>query len=273
MKRPACFVAVLALMCLVGILAAGSLTDPAYGQSRGNMYEEFDGIMLFYTPKDTTVYRELLPQVFDLPDQPLVEVFDIDYYKMAPWSLESYREVAVFLLAKYKGEEIWHCITMPVTSDRARIGGIRNLGYPKVLAEITFDRKSPLFSGSLKANGKTILEISLDTADRPVTDKEKEWFKRLTGIPSLNYRNGKLVDPVPSARQSKTNMLELSEKFPQTFKVQVGRAILTGHPEAAPKENDWRPKAFGIEVKEIVLAYYFQNKYGFSFGQVKEISD
>jgi hypothetical protein len=271
MKRLACFVGVLALMCLVGILAVGSLTDSAYGQ--GNMYEEFDGVMLFYTPKDTTTYRALLPQVFDLPDQPLVEVFDIDYYKMAPKTLEPYQEIAVFLLAKYKGEEIWHCITMPVTSERARIGGIRNLGYPKVLAEVNFIRQAPIFSGSLKANGKTILEVTLDTKDRSVTDKEREWFKRLTGIPSLNFRNGKLVDPVPAARQAKTNMLELSEKFPQTFKVQVGRATLTGHPEAAPNDNDWRPRAFGIEVKEVVLAYYFQNKYGFSFGRIKEISD
>jgi len=271
MKRPTSFVGVLALLCLVGILAVGSLTDPAYGQ--GNMYQEFDGIMLFYTPKDTTTYRELLPQVFDLPDQPLVEVFDIDYYKMAPWSLEPYREVAVFLLAKYKGEEIWHCITMPVTTDKARIGGITYLGYPKVLAEVNFARQSPVFSGNLKVDGKTILELTLDTKDRTATDKEREWFKRLTGIPSLNFLKGKLIDPVPAARNAKINMLELSEKFPQTFKVQVGRATLTGYPEAAPKTNDWRPKAFDIEVKEIVLAYYFQNKYGFSFGRVKEISD
>ena len=271
MKRPFRVVGVSILMGLLAILAVGSQGGPAWGQDF--MYKEFDGIMLFYTPKDTAAYRELLPQVFDLPDQPLVEVFDIDYYKMAPWALEPYREVAVFLLAKYKGEEIWHCITMPVTSDRARIGGIRGLGYPKVMAEIIFDRKPPVFSGSLKANGKTILEVSLDTKDQSVTPKEKEWFKRLTGIPSLNFRNGKLLDPVPGARNARTNMLELSEKFPQTFTVQVGRATLTGHPEAAPRENDWRPKAFGIEVKEIVLAYYFQNKYGFSFGQPKIVSD
>ncbi len=273
MKRPANFFGVLVLICLVGIFTVGSPTGPVYGQSRGNMYEEFDGIMLFYTPKDIGAYRELLPKTFDLPDQSLVEIFDIDYYKMAPWSIEPYREVAVFLLAKYKGEEIWHCITMPVTTDRARIGGIRNLGYPKVLADITFDRKPPVYSGTLKANVKTILELSLDTKDRSVSDKEREWFRRLTGIPSLNFLNGKLVDPVPSARNAKTNMLELSERYPETFKVQVGQATLTGHPEAAPKDNDWRPKAFGLEIKEIVLAYYFQNKYGFSFGRVKEISD
>lgn len=270
MKRPVHVAALLVLMGLFGILTAGPL-ESAYGQ--GFMYQEFDGIIFFYTPKDMITYRELLPQVFDLPDQPLVQIFDIDYYKMAPWSLEPYREIAVFLLAKYKGEEIWHCITMPVTSDRARIGGIVNLGYPKVLAEITFDRQAPVFSGSLRAMGKTILELSLDTKDQTISPKEKEWFKRLVGIPSLNFRNGKLLDPVPSARKAKTNMLELSENYPQTFKVQVGRATLTGHTEAAPKDSDWRPKAFGIEVKEIVLAYYFQNKYGFSFGKPKQVSD
>ena len=246
MKRPVFIGGVSVLIGLVGILGVGSLGGPAYGQDF--MYQEFDGVLLFYIPKDMAAYRELLPQVFDLPDQPLVEVFDIDYYKMAPWSLEPYREVAVFLLAKYKGEEIWHCITMPVTSDKARIGGIKNLGYPKVLAEITFDRMPPVFSGSLKAKGKIIMEVSLDTKDQSITPKERQWFKRLIGIPSLNFRNGKLLDPLPSARKAKTNMLELSEKYPQTFKVQVGRATLTGHPEAAPKDNDWRSKAFGIEV-------------------------
>jgi hypothetical protein len=271
MKRPVYFTVVLVLMVLVGILTFGSLGGPGYSQDF--MYKEFDGVMLFYIPKDMTTYRTLLPEVFDLPANPLVEVFVIDYYKMAPWSLEPYREVAVFLLAQYKGEESWHCITMPVTSDRARIGGIRNLGYPKVMADITFVRNSPIFLGNLSINGKSIMEISLDTKDRTVTEKERDWFRRLIGVPSLNFRNGKLIDPVPAARNAKTSMLELSERMPQTFKVQVGRATLTGHPEAAPGNNDWKPKAFGIEVKEIVLAYYFQNKYGFSFGQPKQISE
>jgi hypothetical protein len=271
MKRSACFAGVLGLICLVVILAVGLLERPGYGQ--GNEYEEYDGVMLFYTPKDTTTYRELLPNVFDLPDQPLVEVFDIDYYKMASWSLEPYREIGVFLLAKYKGEEIWHCITMPVTSERARIGGIKNLGYPKVLAEVNFVRQSPVFSGNLKADGKTILELTLNTKDRTVSDKEREWFRRLIGIPSLNFLNGKLIDPLPAFSNAKFNLLELSEKFPEICKVQVGKATIAGYPEATPKADDWRPRAFGIEVREIVLAYYFQNKYGFSVGRVKEISD
>jgi hypothetical protein len=260
-----------ALLCLVGVFLVLPLGGPAYGQDF--MYKEFDGVMLFYTPKDMTAYRELLPALFDLPENPLVEVFVIDYYKMAPWALEPYREAAVFLLAKYKGEETWHCITMPVTSEKARIGGIRNLGYPKVLAEVIFDRKQPVFSGSLKNNGKSIMELTLDTKGQAVGPKEREWFKRLTGIPSLNIREGKLVDPMPGSRNARTSILDLSARYPEIFEVRVGRATLAGHPEAAPNDNGWRPKAFGIEVKEIVLAYYFQNKYGLSFGRPKVISE
>jgi len=271
MKRCLHLALLAALMSLIGLAALAPSAEAASGQ--GNMYEEFDGIMLFYTTTDMITYRELLPEVFDLPDEPLVEVFVIDYYKMASWALEPYLEVAVFLLAKHKGQEIWHCITMPVTSERARLGGINRLGYPKVLAEVALDRNAPVFSGTLKTGGKTLLEVTLDTKDRTVTTKEKEWFDRLTGIPSLNILRGRLLDPMPGARKAKINMLELSSMYPDTFKVQVGKATLVTHPEAAPKDNGWRPKAFAVEVKEIVLAYYFQNKYGFSFGQTKIISD
>jgi hypothetical protein len=162
---------------------------------------------------------------------------------------------------------------MPVTSEKARIGGIKNLGYPKVLAEVVFDRKGLVFSGSLKTNGKSIMELTLDTKDQTVGPKEREWFKRLTGIPSLNIREGKLVDPMPGSRKAGTSMLDLSERYPETFKVRVGRATLAEHPEATPRNNGWQPKAFGIGINEIVLAYYFQNKYGFSFGRPRVVSE
>ncbi len=269
MKRPAYLIAVCAL---IGLLASSSI-GPVAGAAdrRGPMYEEFDGIMLFYTPKDTSTYRALLPQVFDLPDEPLVQAFVIDYYKMAPWAIKPYQEAAIFLLAKHKGEEVWHCITMPVTTDDARIGGIKYLGYPKVLAEVNFTREPPVFRGNLKAGGRTIFEVSLDTGGHRVTEAERQWFRRLAGIPPLNFLNGRLVKPRPGGRKDQT-MLDLSERMPGKFKVQVGRATLAGYPEAAPKADDWRPGAFGLEVKEIVLAYYFQNKYGFSFGRPEEVA-
>jgi acetoacetate decarboxylase len=269
MKRAVYLIAVIATIGLMGFFSTGHPAGPANGQ--GNMYEEFDGIMIFYTPKDTVTYRALLPKVFDLPDEPLVQAFVIDYYKMASWAIKPYQEAAIFLLAKYKGGEFWHCLTMPVTTDDARIGGIKYLGYPKVLAEVNFIREPPVFRGNLKANGKTILEVALDTNDHAVTGTETQWFRRLAGIPPLNFLNGKLVKPRPGGSKEVT-MLDLSIKYPQVFQVKTGKARWAASPEAAPGDSDWRPSAFGIEVKEIVLAYYFQNKYGFSFGRPEEVA-
>jgi hypothetical protein len=267
MKPSAYLFFILTLVLAIGL----ALHAPPAGaaESRGFMYEELDGITLYYIPQNTTLYRELLPSVFDMPDQPLVHVFVTDYYQMRPGTLPPYREVAVFLLCKYKGEPTWHCITMPVTDDRARLGGIRNLGYPKVMADITFSRNAPIYSGIMKVDGKTILEYTLDTKDHPVTTKEKEGFDRLTGIPSLNFLRGRLIDPVPAARGAKVSMLGWAQRNPDLFKVLTGKATLVTHPENAPTASDWRPKAFAIPVGEIVLAYYSQNKYGFSFGQIK----
>ncbi|MBW2092504.1 MAG: acetoacetate decarboxylase family protein, partial [Deltaproteobacteria bacterium] len=216
---------ILALVCFLCIATAGPLEKKAQG--RGNMYEEFDGIMIFYTPKDLVTYRALLPEVFDMPDEPLVEVFFIDYYKMAEWTLKPYQEAAVFLLAKYKGEEAWHCITMPVTTESARIGGIKYLGYPKVLANVTLKRNDPIYSGSLSINGKEIMQVTLDTKGGTVSTREEGWFSRLTGIPSLNILNGRIIDPIPAVRRSKVSMLELSARYPAMFTVKVGQAKIT----------------------------------------------
>jgi hypothetical protein len=237
------------------------------------MYQEFDGVMLFYKPATIDTYRELLPKVFDMPDKPLVKAYIIDFYKMASWTIKPYLEVAFFLLAKYKGEAIWHCVTMPVTTDEARIGGIKYFGYPKVLADIMLDRKASVYSGSLIAEGRTIMEMKLDTGGHKITPQEEGWFDRLTGIGSLNILNGRVIDPMPGASSQRDSLYKIARMYPAMFTVKVGRAELITHPEAAPTDKDWRPSAFTIQPAEIVLAYYFQNKFGFSFGRPKYMSD
>jgi hypothetical protein len=258
------FLAALLLVCLIATQLV-SWAGPVYGQ--GKMYEEFDGLVVFYKPTAVDTYRKLLPDLFDMPDQSLVQVFIIDYYKMASWAIKPYLEAAVFLLAKYKGETVWHCVTMPVTTDEARIGGITYLGYPKVMADVTLDRSTPAYSGIVKAEGKTIMELTLHTASHVVTSQEKEWFDRLTGVGSLNILRGQVIDPLPGTRKQKDSLYELSLMYPAMFTVKIGRAKLTLTPQATPKDEDWRPSAFSIQPAEIVLAYYFKNKYGFSFGQ------
>lgn len=242
-------------------------------KSSGNMYEEFDGVLVFYEPQYTTLYRELLPDVFDMPDSPLVEVFVIDYYKMAPWAIKPYLEAAVFLLAKYNGQEVWHCITMPVTTDSARIGGILYFGYPKVMGDISFQRNTTNYTGTLNAGDNTVMNISLNTKGYATTQDEIRWFDRLTGIPSLNILRGEVVNPLPGTKNQTQNLLDLSEKYPDILEVKVGKPSLLFYPDAAIKYNDWKDNAFRIKPKNIVLSYYFKNKYGFSFGKAEKVGD
>ena len=63
-------------------------------------YKEFDGVWVFYKPRELTSYRRLLPEVFGMPDAPLVQIFIADYYKMDE-ATQPYLEAAVsFLRAK-----------------------------------------------------------------------------------------------------------------------------------------------------------------------------
>jgi len=235
------------------------------------MYEEFDGVMVFFEPQDTALYRELLPDVFDMPDAPLVQVFVIDYYKMAPWTIKPYLEAAVSLLAQYKGQEAWHCITMPVTTNESRLGGIIYLGFPKVLGDISFQRDAGQYNGTLNADDKAVMNILLNTKGYTVTQTDKKWFKRLTGIPSLNILRGEVINPLPRSEKQTQSLLELSEAYPDVFELNAGKASLAFHPDAAKGYEDWKDDAFRIKPKKIVLSYYFKSKYGFSFGKVDKV--
>ncbi len=224
---------------------------------------EFYGITVFYRPLEVDTYRRLLPGVFNMPADPLVQVYVFHFSKMASW-FKPYHETAVFLLAEYQGRTVWHCITMPVTTDQARVGGIR-LGYPKVLGDITLDRTASEFRGTLKAQAQTILELTLNTEGHEIMPDEKEWFDKLKRIGSLNILNGRVFDPLPAMRSARYSLYDLSQMNPALFTVEVGRAKLAQHPKATPRERDWRPSAFAVEPKEIVLAYYFKNRVGFDW--------
>jgi hypothetical protein len=183
-------------------------------------YHEFDGIVVFYKTQDLDAYKALLPAVFEMPAKPLVMAFVIDYYKMDK-ATQPYKEAAVYLLATYQGKPAWHCVTMPVTSDDARIGGI--------------------------------------------TTEEREWFKKLKAIPQLNILNGKVYEPRFGSGSGGRTLPEIAETYPDKFQLEVGRAELFMDPLAAGEYSARLGSIFGIRPQEIVLAYYFKNKFVSSF--------
>jgi hypothetical protein len=227
-------------------------------------YHEFDGIVVFYKTQDLDAYKALLPAVFEMPAKPLVMAFVIDYYKMDK-ATQPYKEAAVYLLATYQGKPAWHCVTMPVTSDDARIGGIYYLGYPKIMGDVTFTRNAPSYRGQLNLNGKTVMTITLETKAHIITTEEREWFKKLKAIPQLNILNGKVYEPRFGSGSGGRTLPEIAETYPDKFQLEVGRAELFMDPLAAGEYSARLGSIFGIRPQEIVLAYYFKNKFVSSF--------
>lgn len=265
-SRYAVFFKKCVFLFLVFLLCAfGCSTTATQRQSEPRYtYHEFDGVMVFYKTDNVKHYRELLPTVFQMPDEPLVMTYVIDFYEMDK-ATQPYLEAAVFLLAQYEGKPAWHCVTMPVTSDEARLGGIYYLGYPKIMGDIQFKRGRSTYRGRLKLNGKTVMTITHNPKGYRVTNEERQWFERLKGVPQLNILNGEIYQPKFGGGGGERTPLELAEEFPDKFEVKVGKAELFLDPQAARGHSARLADIFSIKPTELVLAYYFKNKFVLRF--------
>ncbi len=242
-----------------------SLTTPQPQAEVRYTYYESDGIFVYYQTKDIDLYRKVLPKVFDMPEEPLVMAFFIDYYKMDK-ATQPYQEAAIFLLVKYEGKLAWHCITMPVTTDEARLGGVYFLGYPKIMGDVILQRNQISYNGSLKLGGKTILTISHDTKDHVITKEEENWFQKLKGIPSLTILQGKIFRPKISLQDNgQYSALDISKMFPGQFQIKVGKSKLFIDPKAAAEYDKELADVYKIKPSNIVLAYYLKNKFKYNF--------
>ena len=229
-------------------------------------YREFDGIFVFYETQEADAYRRLLPRVFDLPDRLLVHAFIADYYKMDART-QPYKEGAIFLLAKHEGREVWHCITMPVTSDEARRLGIALLGFPKIMGQIELRRDAPLYSGTVSVTGSRTMSIHLDTTDHATSHEEGRLLKELTTIPKLNLRRGRAVE-IGGRVARRRSPLDLAKLFPERVRLAIGRAKVAFQPAridtpgAVPAPRSGHP--FDLTPRKALLGYYFQSKLQFN---------
>jgi hypothetical protein len=126
------------------------------------VFHKFHGIYTMVEPVDLELYRKLLPPPLEMPDKPVVSLFVVDYTEVHPWPMTPYLEGAVFLRCKYKGQEGWHCKTMPVTRWVPNQGG-RALGFPKYVTKtVSLDPDGDKWKGEVKDKGrlKLLLEFS-----------------------------------------------------------------------------------------------------------------
>ena len=126
-------------------------------QPKSGMFRKFAGITLIGHPADEKKYRELLPTGLDLPNEPAISLFIVDYTDVHPWPMSPYGEGGMFLRCHYKGQDYWHTLSMPVTRKVPLWGG-RYMGYPKYLADTIFVKEGDThWEAIIQNKGKTIL--------------------------------------------------------------------------------------------------------------------
>jgi hypothetical protein len=179
-RRPAVCLAAIALVAALSLSIAGCGGDegdsqvtpeatvtaalqptpaPTAEERRPWSFQGQRGITAAFAPADLDLYRSLLPESFDMPDEPLVAVSVVDYYDVT-LPLVRYREGYVVLQCKYQGRTGWHVITMPVDDETSNAGG-RSIGFPKYVAgEITLEEQASGWLGRVVNNGRTVMEVA-----------------------------------------------------------------------------------------------------------------
>jgi hypothetical protein len=143
-------------------------------------YQQFTGLFGCTAPADLALYRKLLPEKFDMPADPQVCFYTIDFRISG---VGPYHEAAILLPVTYKGQTGKYVLTMDLDNSRATSGG-RAVGFPKYMGKVTLEQTGNDWVGTASANGEVDLRASY-TGECNESD-EFLWpdFINLTPIPA-----------------------------------------------------------------------------------------
>ncbi|MEU8894042.1 acetoacetate decarboxylase family protein [Streptomyces sp. NPDC048442] len=118
---------------------------------------------------------------------------------------------SVAVAAEYGGREGWYPLVMPMTHERALIGGREVFGEPKKLGEVTVEREGLIVRASLARHGIAFVEVrgavdrALPVPGEP-TEKLDFYFKFLPAVDGRGFD----ADPVlvQCTRHEKVRKLE-----------------------------------------------------------------
>lgn len=249
-------------LSIIGLLVIGIAVIVVFRPFRGNQayrYNENEGIFVFYRTDNEELYRELLPEEFDMPDELIVHLFVMDFYDIDS-DAEPYKEMSISLLAKYNGVDIWHCIYMPVTSEQSMIAGIEGLGLPKTMGDIQFIRNESSYVGTILDNQSRSGTITIDTSDYVLTSTDKETIRGFMDIPKMNILNGDIIEM--STSSGSVNIIDVVEDYPDYIYLLGGNASIV-----FDDSDDTTAHPFDLEPTEIIAAYFLHNEIPFSLGR------
>jgi uncharacterized protein (DUF362 family) len=122
-------------------------------------YHAQHSITAVFQPTNLTLYRQLLPAVFDMPDSPQV-IIAVAFYNSVTLPLVPYHEGYVMLVCNYQGTPGLYTVTMPVDNQLACDAG-RSIGYPKYVADkIKLTQYSGGWKGEVIYQGNTVMMLT-----------------------------------------------------------------------------------------------------------------
>jgi len=117
------------------------------------------GVMFETRPE---IAARLIPPPLEAAEAPGGMMFIAEYPEtnLGP----GYREAAIFLSCRYKGETGSYCLSMPVTREGRMHNGRDVFGFPKKLADIHIERDGDEVRGWVERLGIRFLEIKMKIA-------------------------------------------------------------------------------------------------------------
>lgn len=206
---------VLVLICFIFVL---SKRKEFLEYKEKGMWQDYHGIYTTLPPADLELYRKLLPDVLDMPENPMVSMFVVDYVTVIPFPMSPYLEGSVAIKCKYKGEDGWHVLSMPVTKRVANIAG-RLIGYPKYVADkIALEQTEQGTRGIVKFKGEVKLELEYTSKlSRSLSSDEKEAME--IGLKGAGEPRFLLVPP---AKGPMLKRVIMKERIPANWEVEQG---------------------------------------------------
>ena len=190
-------------------------------------YYNAEVLSIFWETKSEIVER-LLPAPLEPTSTPLVYAFLANYPKLG-FSTVPYSEAGLFLRSKFKGEEGNYCLSMPVTTDMAMVGGREMWGFPKKIANILFTKNNSDIDGWVERHNIRFFEVkaalTTEAADKAVLDFYDEVGINASVRTNYNFKcfpapeggafdyNPRLVKTEVDIRPSSSQMVEVEVKL------------------------------------------------------------
>lgn len=219
-------------------------------------YLENDGIFMYYETDNMEVYKNLIPDEFDMPSRMLVFAFFNDFYKL-DYGATPYKENAISILVEYQGEEFFHVVYMPVTDEHSMWAGIIGLGLPKTLGEITFTNDNSIYYGNGVNPLEGTMNMSVNTQNFTIENDAKQDMIKLSLLKNLQIRNGNIIQ-IGKTGENEKSVINIAEQFPNLLTLKFGEATINTNTDAISLNHP-----LDLTPSKIIGGYYLKNTIPF----------